>query len=282
MTEHPPETTGAAPARTGPTRGAHRAPRTQGARLVLLAALLLVSVVAAGVMFVVRSEDAPGARPDVATDVADWVDAELPADASLGAPEDLRTDLAAAGLPADRLVGADAGDLQVVEGDPGADAVAVARFPAPDGTLLTVVDPSPVEPTADELDRRQRLSAAVLANPVAGATGRAAAVLRAAEVDARLLGLLAVLVARLDAGVADMPRAPGQPEEGTPARRMLLATAGGEDLAPGSAATERVRDFLAAQEPPFAPDTVEETEDGLLVGFDYSPSPDADVTAATQ
>ena len=296
--------------RTGSHRaGVHRAPRS-GRRTLLLAAVVVVALVATLVVLLLRPGNdggpagtdppstADGPLADVAGDVADWVEAELPDDIPLSAPDGVSDALAAAGTAEGRLSGEDpdegvdegtdegtddgTGALRVVEGDPGADAVVVARFQGADGTLLSIVDPRPAEPTAEELDRRRRLSAAVLANPVAGVTGRAEEVLAAADVDARLLGLVAVLVARLEAGVADLPRAPGQPEEGTPARRALIGSIGGEELVPGSDATERVRDFIAAQLRPFAPDTVEVTDDGVLVGFDYSPSPDADVTSATR
>lgn len=276
--------------RTGAHRpGLHRAPRSsRRTLLLLLAAVLAVALVVVLVLVVGPSSDgddrpvADGSLADVAVEVAAWVDAELPPEVALDASGEVGSALVAAGTAEDRLAGTGTGGLRVVEGDPGTDAVVVARFGAPDRTMLSVVDARPEEPTAEELDRRQQLAAAVLANPVAGATGRAAEVLRDADVDARLLGLVAVLVARLDAGIADLPRAPGQPEHGTPARRALIDSAGGERLTPGSEAAERVQAFIAAQEPPFAPDTVELTDDGLLVGFDYSPSPDADVTAATQ
>ena len=260
---------------------------------MLLAAAVAVALVATLVVLLIRPGDdgttaeagppAPdGPLADLADDVAGWVEAELPPDIPLTAPDDVRAAVAAAGTADERLTGGDDGALQVVEGDPGADAVVVAQFQGGDGTLLSVVDPAPVEPTADELDRRRRLAAAVLANPVAGATGRAADVLGTADVDARLLGLVAVLVARLDAGIADLPRAPGQPEEGTPTRNALIGSIGGEEIVPGSEAADRVRAFVEAQQPPFTADTVELTENGLLVGFDYSSSPDADVTAATR
>ena len=276
--------------RTGAHRaGVHQAPRSR--RTLLLAAVVVLSLIATVLVLLIRPGDdgapadsapwAPaGSLAAVADDVAGWVDAELPADAVLSAPDHVRPGLVAAGIPEDRLVTGDADVLQVVEGDPGADAVVVARFRGDDGMLLSVVDPRPGVPTAEELDRRQRLSAAVLANPFAGATGRAAEVLRTADIDARLLGLVAVLVARLDAGIADVPRAPAQPDRGTPARRALVDSIGGEPLVPGSEAAERVRAFVAAQRPPFAPDTVEVTEDGVLVGFDYVSSPDAAVTEA--
>ena len=138
-----------------------------------------------------------------------------------------------------------------------------------DGTTVSVVDPDPVRPTTQQLERRQNLAAAVLANPVAGAAGRAADRLRTGNVDARLLGLLAGLVTRMDVHVADLPPAPGEPDDGPPARRLLVDEAGGKRLEPGAAATEELVTFLEAQRPPFAPDTVVPTEDGVLVAFDY-------------
>jgi hypothetical protein len=273
--------------------GAHRAPPSRRRVLLGVAAVVVLVLVSTLVVVLLRTEDggdtddagpaaADGPLGDAAEGLAGWVDAELPADVPLTAPGQVRDALAAAGTAADRLVADDVGALRVVEGDPGADAVVVARFQAGDGVLLSVVDPAPLEPTPEELERRRSLAAALLANPVAGITGRSADVLEAADIDARLLGLVAVLVARLDAGVADLPRAPGQPEEGTPARRALIDRVGEEPLVPGSDAVERVREFIAAQQYPFAPDTVEVTEQGVLVSFDYASSPDAAVTAATE
>jgi hypothetical protein len=85
----------------------------------------------------------------------------------------------------------------------------------------------------------------------------------------------------MDVHVADLPPAPGEPADGPPARRVLVDEARGQRLAPGSAATEDLVAFLEAQRPPFAPDSVEQTDDGVLVGFDYVSAPDAVVTADT-
>jgi len=157
----------------------------------------------------------------------------------------------------------------------------LARFEDPDGAPLTLVDPAPGVPTAEELERRERLSAAVLANPRTGATGRAADVLGTADIDARLLGLLALLVAQLGVGVADFPPAPAEPADGPPARHVLLDRLDTSPLEPGSAAADRLLSYLAAQRPPFAPDTVEVTDAGVLVGFRYESAPDAVVTERT-
>jgi hypothetical protein len=260
----------------------HRAPAHVGRRAAF-AAVLVLGVVAA--VLLLRpwsgSDSARGAElAGVAPGVVRWLEDELPTDTVVTASGDVRTALDRAG--AGNHVGAPAdGTLRVVEGEPPDGSLVLARFGAADGPTLSVVDPAPVPPSAAELQRRRSLAAAVLENPVAGATGRAAEALRTGAVDARLLGLLAGLVSRMDVHVADLPPAPGEPPDGPPARRLLVDEARGERLAPGAAATEDLVAYLAAQRPPFAPDAVETTDEGVVVAFDYVSAPDAAVTAAT-
>lgn len=267
-------------------RGVHRAPRTPVRRALLVGVLAVVVGVAATLMLVRPWDDAAGADDadpalaGIGTDVAEWLGDEVPGDTAVAASDDVREALVTAGA-GDRVGGSSEGALQVVEGEPVADALVLARFESDDGAVLSIVDPDPGRPTAAELERRQSLGAAVLANPVAGVTGRGAELLRTGDVDARLLGLLAGLVSRMDVHVADLPPAPGEPADGPPARRLLVDEAGGERLTPGAEATEDLVAFLEAQRPPFAPDTVEPTDGGLLVGFDYVSAPDALVSAAT-
>jgi hypothetical protein len=282
----------AGPRRPGPERrrpGAHRAPRS--ARQIALAVLvLLVAAGAAAALLVARpwagsDDDADADRSDtarVATDIADWVDGQLAVDTPVLAPADVRAALSGSGA-ADRFTGSAVEDaLVVVRGEPRDGALVLARFAAADGSTLSIVDPAPGQPTGGELDRRRSLAAAVLANPVAGVTGPAADVLRDGRIDARLLGVLAALVSRMDVHVADLPPAPAEPADAPPARWLLVDRARGERLAPGAPATDEVVAFLEAQRPPFAPDTVEVTDEGLLVGFHYVSAPDAVVSAATR
>ena len=105
--------------------------------------------------------------------------------------------------------------------------------------------------------------------------------LHAATVDARLLGLLAVLVAQLGVGVADFPPADGEPMDGPLARHVLLDRVGSERVAPGEQAAEQLLAFIEVQRPPFAPDAVSVSADGVLVDFRYESAPDAVVTANT-
>jgi hypothetical protein len=244
-----------------------------------VAVLVAVLVLRTGTTAEPTGAEASG-RSDATADLVAWAEAELPADTTVRVPEELLDELAA---DDDRFRPLDAAAPQavlLVTGDPPAGAVVLARFEGPT-SALTVVDPAPGTPTAEELGRRQRLSAAILANPQTGAAGRAAEVLQGAAVDARLLGLLALLVAQLGVGVADFPPAPGEPADGPPARHVLIDRIAEQPLAPDGPATDRLLAFLDAQLPPFAPDAVEVTDDGVLVGFRYVSDPDAVITENT-
>ena len=218
---------------------------------------------------------APSAAPAPGTPAGallEWAESELPDGTRLRSGGDVRGDLLTAGAP-DELVTTEEptgpGDLvlTVIDGAPQPGGRVVARFGP-----LTVVDPSPGTPTPEQLDRRQALAEAVLANPTTRAPDEAAAVLRSADVDMRLMSLLAVLTAREGIGVAAFPRTDGA--EG-PARTVLLATVGGAPVGTGEPATEPLRTWLEAQLSPFAPDRVEVTEDGVLLSYRYASDPDA-------
>ncbi len=96
--------------------------------------------------------------------------------------------------------------------------------------------------------------------------------LRSADVDMRLMSLLAVLTAREGLSLATFPRTDGA--EG-PARSVLLAAVGSAPVGAGQPATEPLRTWLEAQLPPFAPDSVEVTADGVLLSYRYASEPDA-------
>jgi hypothetical protein len=224
-----------------------------------------------------RTASTAGTGP-AAVALVDWADRELPPGTQLRAGDDVRDDLVEAGAPddlvaTDRLTGPDDLVLTVTTGSAGPGDRVVARFDA-----LLLVDPSPGTPTAEQLDRRRTLAEAVLANPTTRAAEPAAAVLRSADVDMRLLSLLAVLTAREGLGVANFPRAEGA--EG-PARVVLLDAVGTAPIGAGEAATARLLTWLQAQLPPFAPDRVEVTDHGVLLSYRYASAPDALVAEAT-
>jgi hypothetical protein len=169
--------------------------------------------------------------------------------------------------------------LTVVSGAPPDGAMVLARFPGAAGPLL-VVDPAPGIPTGEALSRRRSLAAALLANPATRPGERAADVLGSGEVDPRLLSVLAALAAQYGIGVQDFPLAAGEPSEGPLARRVLVDHLAGDPLVPGAPATERLVAWLEAQLPPFAPDAVTSTEQGVRIEFAYVSAPDALVSAS--
>ncbi len=271
------------PTRSPRRRARHRAERRPGSRRGLLAVgVALVAVLAAAAFaLAARPERAGPAGAPAATPAAeallDWADRELPPGTRLRAEGEVRDDLLAAGasedqVATDRPPGPDELVLAVTDGSTGPGGQVVARI---DG--LVVVDPSPGTPAAEQLDRRRTLAGAVLANPTTRAPEDAAAVLRSADVDMRLLSLLAVLTAREGLGMAAFPRDEGA--EG-PARRVLIDSVGNAPVGAGEAATDELLTWLEAQLPPYAPDRIEATDDSVLLSYRYAPDPDALVSDA--
>lgn len=246
-----------------------------------VAAVVTVLVIRLATADPTAGDDGPQEETAAWVELVRWADAELPTGTPLLVADDLLADARAAGdderlQPLDAEI-ADTG-LLVTSGEAPPGSVEVVRFGQPDASALVVSDPLPGRPTPEELERRQRLSAAVLANPNTGASGRAAQLLQVAQVDPRLLGLLAALVTQLGVGVADFPPAAGEPGDGVLARTVLLDRVGTEPLAAGQAVTSRLLTFVDVQITPFAPDRVEVTDDGVLIGFRYQSAPDALVT----
>jgi hypothetical protein len=261
----------------------------------LAAGAALVAVVTVVVIGLVRddgddpSPDTAGAAaPGPPAPLVDWLRTELPPGGTVTAPPELRAALLAAGAEADALP-----ESPPEVSDPAIPSLALVETP-PDGSRLLarfgraggagpllLVDPAPVEPTDEQLRQRRTLAAAVLANPTTRAEDDARAVLDAADVDARLLALVAALTAQDGVGLYDFPVLPGEEPGGAPARRVVVDAVGGRPVPADGAATQRLVAWLDAQLAPFAPDTVEVTGDGVLIGFDYVPGPDAVVSAAT-
>jgi hypothetical protein len=275
------------PTRSARRRARHRAEGRLGSRRGLLASAVALVAVLTAAAFALgagpeRADRAGAPATSTATGTAaatllDWADRDLPPGTQLRAEGDVRDDLLAAGasedqVATDRPTGPDDLVLAVTDGSAGPGGRVVARV---DG--LVVVDRSPGTPTAEQLERRRTLAKAILANPTTRAPEDTAAVLRSADVDMRLLSLLAVLTAREGLGVAAFPRDEGA--EG-PARQVLIASVGSAPVGAGEAATEELRTWLEAQLPPFAPDRIEVTDDGVLLSYRYASNPDALVSDA--
>ena len=227
-----------------------------------------------------------GTAPDVPVELTDWLDTELPSGGTVTAGPELRALLLQAGV--DPAVLPEAG----AAGDAGTPALTLATTQPGGGRLLArfdqggsaepllLVDPTPVEPTGEQLGRRESLAAAVLANPTTRAEGDARTVLETADVDARLLSLIAALTAQDGVGLWSFPPPPGEEPGAAPARRVVVDSLGGRPVPADGDTTQRLTAWLGAQLPPFAPDLVEVTGDGVLIAFDYVPGPDAVVAAA--
>ncbi|MEV7095133.1 glycosyl transferase [Amycolatopsis sp. NPDC051045] len=109
---------------------------------------------------------------------------------------------------------------------------------------------------ASEASARAHAGAALTASPRITFTPDAAAVLRAGQVDPRLIATIAALAALQPATVGAFPEIPGEDPAGRPRRRVLLT--GGAD---GAAA------FYTGQRDLFRPSSVTRTADGVLVTY---------------
>jgi len=271
--------------------GSRPAQRRSGSRPAVVRAAAAVALLCACVAAVVSWPPAQ-ARPtgEVPTALLSWAEDELPDGTRLLVPGRLRADLLHAGADEDQVLppatrgraDPSAPVLTVSDREPPEGAPVLARFGRRgEGRPVVVVDPAAGVPTPQELQHRRSLAAAILANPRTSTGGRSAAVLRAAAVDQRLLSVLAAMTAQFGIGMADFPTAAAEPADGLLARRVLLDRAGGEALRPGATATDRLVTWLDAQQSPYAPDVVDVTGSGVLIGFRYASAPDALVSRST-
>jgi hypothetical protein len=271
-------------------RQAGAAPVRPRARLALpmVAGLALGGVAAAALFSLLRTTPTDLGARNHATLLA-WIDEQLPPEGRVVAPPRIWAELVHAGADTDqvRLPGtAGAGGpvapvLAVVEGDLPGGSTPVARFGLSGGRPdLLLADGSAGDPIPEELARRRTLAAALLANPMTADGSQAAGVLASAEVDPRLLALLAGIGVQLHAELAALPTVAGEERTGTLVRHAALLGGSGAPLRPGAPETERLLAWLDAQWPPFAPDTVEVTNGDVRIGYRYVSAPDALVTEA--
>lgn len=270
------------------------AERPAGARAVRVAAALAVaaSVAAAAVSLssTPRSDFGATARAGLVT----WAGQQLPEGSRLVADPRTSAELVHAGADPVQVAGgagapthapvpaagSPAVVLRVVSGAPPEGSAPIGRFDADDSVApLTVVDPDPVAPTAEELDRRRVLGQALAANPDTIADDRVAAVLASGDLDPRLLSLLVGIGSQSGIGIGSLPVVPG--EQGrTLVRQAVIESVGGTRLDGDQSLTDHVRALLRAQREPYTPDVVRTVPGGLLVGYRYVPDPDAVLTRA--
>ena len=272
-------------------RQAGAAPVRPRARLALrmVAGLALGGVAAAALSSLLRTTPTDLGARGHATLLA-WIDEQLPPEGRVVAPPRIWAELVHAGADTDqvRLPGtAGAGGpvapavLTVVEGALPGGSTPVARFGLSGGRPdLLLADGSAGDPTPEEWARRRTLAAALLANPMTVDGSQAAGVLASAEVDPRMLALLAGIGVQLEVELAALPTVAGEERTGTLVRHAALLGGSGAPLRPGEPKTERLLAWLDAQWPPFAPDTVEVSNGGVRIGYRYVSAPDALVTEA--
>ena len=250
-----------------------RAPVMRRVRPVVAVATtvaLLAGLILASVALRTAPVDDFGARDRQA--LVDWLTQQLPSGTAVAADGLLAQDLRKDGVPVRD------GGLQVVRGTPGSmpEDVVVARFGDADTGLL-VLDPDRRTPDPEQRALRWQLSGALLTNPTTADAGQATGALLSGEVDPRLLTLLAGIAAQYGVGISALPAVPG--EVGASVRYAVVDSVGGTRLVDDAALRQQVLGWLDAQLPPYAPDLVEETDDGIRIGYDYTSDPDGLLTA---
>ena len=239
------------------------------------AAVVLVLVALVVAVLPARTPDTPG--PSLVA----WASTELAPGTALRADALDRVELVAAGFPAGLVrgpagpVGSD--ELVVVADRPSgdlapdplrcADGTAIAATERGTGGAPTRVcrpDQAAVDAVTAERPARARLGTALVANPSLEIAPAAQEALRAGDVDARLVLVLAAMASAQRMTVADFPAAELDTPE-VPRRRMLISAVDG--LPATGDAQPAVRSWLDGQQPPFAPSLVRPIGSELLIGF---------------
>jgi len=264
----------------------------------LLAAGLIAAVVLAGLGVAAAAGLAGTPRGDLGATahagLVGWAEEQLPDDAVVTAEPRLAAELLHAGAdPAQVLSGGDGVPVPASTGSTTGLALRATTGRAPEGSatlthfgdgtagpVLTVVDPRPVQPTAEQETARRDLAAALLANPTTEVSAADTELLAAGQVDPRLLVLLAGIGAQYGVGIAALDPVPGEPD-GALVRQAVIASVGGTPLTgddAGAQAADRLRGWLDAQQDPYSPARVADVDSGLVIGYELARDPDALVT----
>ncbi|MEU5692939.1 hypothetical protein [Actinosynnema sp. NPDC020468] len=206
-------------------------------------AVLALGVAALGV--VVPPVGRPG--PDHRA-IAAWARANLPEDATLVAPAGLWSDLRRDGVPVRAATDAP-GDLVLTSAVP--EGVELARF----GDVAVVL-PDAANPYLDPASRA-RAGAQLADNTRLHASDEVREALRGGRVDLRAMAVLAGLCREHDVVLTSTGKPAHESTSALPDRVLTLSTSDSAALA----------EWLRAQQPPFAPDDVRTTPDGVAVGW---------------
>ena len=241
-------------------------------------------VVAAALGATVLPASRPPSDPTPAS-LRAWLGDQLAPDAVLHADALDRTELLAAGFPADRLRAlgdpSASADVVLLTDRPGRGGVeAPARCPGT--TLLTalprwgggpaqICSAAAVVDTDDATDHasRIRIGTALAGNPALQLDPQAAELLTTGRVDPRVMIVLAALGSAHTVTVAEFPPAALEPPTAL-RRRVVVTTVDGEAATADGALA--LHDWFGRQRAPFAPSVLRSDGDGLLVGY-RGPSP---------
>ncbi|MEV6522460.1 hypothetical protein AB0M43_10995 [Longispora sp. NPDC051575] len=234
-------------------------PRRNPAWSVRVALVATAAVLLAG-LCVTQLLAVPGtASPGPVRDAAAWVGAELPATERVAVEDGLRADLVRAGLPAGRIDPDSGWRLSR-----GGTAGVVATF----GPVTVSRRDGGAAPTGEQRRTRARAGAALAGNPRLTLTPAAADLLRAGDVELRLVLLLGTVTGQHALKIQDFPGVPG--ERGTPARRVLVTAVDGRP-ATTAESTALLRAWLDLQRDPYRPQGTTTTAEGLLVRYALFP-----------
>jgi hypothetical protein len=241
---------------------------------VPLTALALALVV--GLLTVVNTRPVPPAS------LAGWASTELAPDAVLRADPLDRAELLARGVPPERLRDlvdpTRPGELLMVTDRPANGAVADDEYQClAIATLATVVrgaggaptaicPAAPLEPATVVAEQagRARFGGALARNPALELQPAAAEALQAGLVDPRVVLMLADLASPRRLAIADFPVVPFEPPYAL-RRHVLLAAVDGQPASGDP--LPLLRTWMAGQQRPFAPSSIEPEGPALLIGY---------------
>jgi hypothetical protein len=207
------------------------------------------------------------------TGLAEWMAKNLDGETGLAAPaglwSDLQRDRARAGLPADAVrpaATARPDDLVAAVGPTALSGVDLVRFGggAPtdrdsvvvllSGRDVPYLSPNERASAGGQLAEHARLTT----------TDDVRAALRAGQVDLRAMAVLAELCRAREVTVASTGKPLHEQGSTLPDRTVVLST-------PDPEATAELLDWLGAQQPPFAPDEVQQVPNGVSVSWRLPP-----------
>jgi hypothetical protein len=134
-----------------------------------------------------------------------------------------------------------------------------------------VADPDAAATATREIADRVAAGRALAANPRLGLQPRAAELLRAGQVDARAVAVLAAVTGQHALQIVDFPVVPGE-DAGTPRRLVAVSAIDNQTVGPGATVVTLFDQWLRAQQPPYRPAGTElsqlESRPVLLVRYD--------------